>query len=210
MALIQFTKNQRDHSTDRGYQFEFFCDRCRNGFMSNFKASTSGMAVTALRAAGNLFGGVLRQASSSTFELERTIQGPLHDKAFHDAVDEAMPNFRKCPKCTHWVCVSTCWNAQRSLCFDCAPDLATELASAQAQSTVTQMRQKVMQQDMTKGLDLTTEASALCAGCGAQTHGAKFCPNCGKPTHAASECGKCGSKYEAGTKFCPECGNKVG
>jgi hypothetical protein len=28
MALIQFTKNHSDHSTDKGYQFEFFCDRC--------------------------------------------------------------------------------------------------------------------------------------------------------------------------------------
>lgn len=28
MALIQFTRNHSDHSTDRGYQFEFFCDRC--------------------------------------------------------------------------------------------------------------------------------------------------------------------------------------
>ncbi len=26
MALIQFTKNHSDHSTDKGYQFEFFCD----------------------------------------------------------------------------------------------------------------------------------------------------------------------------------------
>jgi len=34
MALIQFTKNHSDHSTDKGYQFEFFCDRNGNGFMT--------------------------------------------------------------------------------------------------------------------------------------------------------------------------------
>lgn len=42
MALIQFTKNHTDHSTDKGYQFEFFCDRCGNGFMSKFKPSVTG------------------------------------------------------------------------------------------------------------------------------------------------------------------------
>jgi hypothetical protein len=27
MPLIQFTHNHSDHSTDRGFQFEFFCDK---------------------------------------------------------------------------------------------------------------------------------------------------------------------------------------
>jgi len=59
MALIQFTKNHTDHSTDKGYKFEFFCDRCGNGFMSEFKASAVGMAASALHAAGSFFGGIL-------------------------------------------------------------------------------------------------------------------------------------------------------
>ena len=37
MALIQFTKNHSDHSTDRGFQFEFFCDKCGNGYMTRFQ-----------------------------------------------------------------------------------------------------------------------------------------------------------------------------
>ena len=55
MPLIQFTRNHTDHSTDKGYQFEFFCDRCGNGFMSEFKPSALGMAGSALRAASNIF-----------------------------------------------------------------------------------------------------------------------------------------------------------
>src|SRR5207248_7745511 len=62
MALIQFTRNHTDHSTDKGFQFEFFCDRCGNGFMSEFKTSATGMAASALHAAGSFFGGVLGQA----------------------------------------------------------------------------------------------------------------------------------------------------
>jgi hypothetical protein len=42
MSLIQFTRNFTDHSTDKGYQFEFFCDRCGNGFTSEFKAPGAG------------------------------------------------------------------------------------------------------------------------------------------------------------------------
>ena len=51
MALIQFTRNHTDHLTDKGFQIEFFCDRCGNGFLSEFKASATGMAASALHAA---------------------------------------------------------------------------------------------------------------------------------------------------------------
>src|SRR5512141_717714 len=125
MSLIQFTRNHTDHSTDKGYQFEFFCDRCGNGFMSAFQTSTMGVASSALRTVGNLFGGVLGHVGSSTYEIERAVQGPGHDKAFREAVEETKPHFRQCPRCTHWVCKATCWNDKRSLCYDCAPDIET-------------------------------------------------------------------------------------
>jgi double zinc ribbon protein len=209
MSLIQFTRNHTDHSTDKGYQFEFFCDRCGNGFMTEFKASAVGMAGSALRAAGGLLGGLFGSAASTSYEIERAVQGPAHDKAFREAIEEAKPNFRQCPKCTHWVCQASCWNGTRMLCYECAPDIETELASAQVQTTVEQMKQKLQAQDLTKGINLTAEAAALCPSCGARTQGAKFCPECGKPLRPKNECAHCGSKFEAGTKFCPECGTKV-
>lgn len=76
MALIQFTRNHTDHSTDRGYQFEFFCDRCGNGFMTQFQPSAVGMAGSALRTVGSLFGGFLGSVGSNSYEIERAIQGP--------------------------------------------------------------------------------------------------------------------------------------
>ncbi len=209
MALIQFTRNHTDHSTDKGFQFEFFCDRCGNGFMSEFKASAAGFAAGALRAAGGLFGGILGQAGSSAYEIERAVQGPGHDNAFREAVAEAKPSFHQCPKCAKWVCLNACWNQKRSLCYDCAPDIETELASAQVQATVDQIKQKLQQQDLTKDIDLTAEAAARCPACGALTQGAKFCPECGKPLRPKNECPRCGTKVEAGSKFCPECGNKM-
>ena len=74
---------------------------------------------------------------------------------------------------------------------------------------VDEMREKVRAQDLTKGLDLTSEAAALCPACGARTQGAKFCPECGKPLRPKDQCSHCGGKVEVGTKFCPECGNKL-
>jgi membrane protease subunit (stomatin/prohibitin family) len=210
MTLIQFTKNHSDHSTDKGYQFEFFCDRCGNGFMTEFKPSASGYAASALRTAGGFFGGIFSQAASSTYEIERAVLGPGHDKAFHAAVEEAKPNFQQCPKCAKWVCLAACWNQKRGLCYECAPSVETELAAAQAHATVDQIQEKVRQQDLTKDIDLTTEAAALCPNCGARTQGAKFCPECGKPLRPKNECPRCGTKVEAGSKFCPECGQKVG
>jgi membrane protease subunit (stomatin/prohibitin family) len=209
MALIQFTRNHTDHSTDKGYQFEFFCDRCGNGFMTQFKASMAGFATGALRAAGSVFGGLFGRASAGTYEIERVVRGPGHDNAFREAVEETKPNFRQCPKCSHWVCKVMCWNDKRALCHDCAPNVETELAAAQAQSTVDQLRDKVREQDLTKNIDVTSEAAALCPACGARTQGAKFCPECGKPLRPKNECARCGTKAEAGTKFCPECGGKM-
>jgi membrane protease subunit (stomatin/prohibitin family) len=209
MALIQFTKNHTDHSTDKGYQFEFFCDRCGNGFMSEFKASMTGMASSALRAAGDIFGGVFGRASAGSYEIQRAVAGPAHDKAFREAIEEAKPNFRQCPKCAKWACAALCWNQKRGLCYDCAPSVETELAAAQAQATIQQIQEKVRQQDLTKDIDLTSEAAALCPSCGARTQGAKFCPECGKPLRPKNECPRCGTKLEAGAKFCPECGGKI-
>lgn len=209
MALIQFTRNHSDHSTDKGYQFEFFCDRCGNGFMSEFHASAVGMAATAVRAVDDLIGGWFGRVGSSSYEIERAVQGPGHDKAFREAVNEAKVNFRQCPKCSHWVCGATCWNEKRMLCYDCAPDIQTEMASAQVHATIEQMQEKLREQDLTKDLNLTAEATALCPACGARTQGAKFCPDCGKPLRAKTECNRCGTKVDAGAKFCPECGNRV-
>src|SRR5947209_8089568 len=39
MAMIQFVKNYEDLSTDKGFQFKFYCDKCGNGFMSRFHPS---------------------------------------------------------------------------------------------------------------------------------------------------------------------------
>jgi len=100
MPLLQLTREHADHSTDRGYQFEFFCDRCGNGYISEFKPLVMTMA-----------GGVGSGQAVSTVVS--------HESVFRDCVAEAKPHFRQCPGCSRWICAATCWNSERAVCRDC-------------------------------------------------------------------------------------------
>jgi hypothetical protein len=114
MALIQFVRNYDDLSTDRGYQFKFHCDKCGNGYMTQFQASTIGMAESVLGVASSFLGG-FGGARNAAYEVQRAVGGKLHDSALAKAVEEARPNFRQCTRCGTWVCHQVCWNAEANM-----------------------------------------------------------------------------------------------
>jgi len=209
MSMIRFTDNYEDLSTDRGYQFRFLCDRCRNGYLSSYQTSMTGMAGGLLQAAGNIFGGVLGRAGSSAYEVQRAVGGKAHDAALRTAVDEVKPHFHQCGRCAKWVCPDVCWNVKRGLCMDCAPDVTQEMAAAQAQATKDQIWSKAHETDYTSNLNMKQEVTAFCPECGAKTQGSKFCPSCGCKLNAKTACPRCDTEVEEGTKFCPECGAKM-
>jgi len=209
MSLIQFTENYDDLSTDMGFQFDFKCDRCGNGYKSAFKPSATGMAGGLLRAAGSIFGGVLGGAASGSYEVQRAIGGPQHDAALKEAVEEGRKVFKQCKRCGKWVCPEVCWNPKHGQCKNCAPDLEQEMASAQAETAVEQMKVKVQAADYTQDLNVSRVSSMECPKCGAETRGAKFCPQCGAPISPKVECPKCGTQVNEGVKFCPECGTPM-
>ncbi len=208
MALIQFVENYDDLSTDKGFQFKFYCDRCRNGYLSGFQSSIVGTAGSLLRAAGDIFGGILGQAGNSAYEIQRAVGGPAHDAALKAAVHEVKPHFTQCVRCGKWVCNEVCWNPKRGLCTTCAPKTEVEIAAAQSDAQLEQIREKVRAKDQTKDLDLDTEMVARCPKCKAETAGGKFCPECGASLAPKDECLSCGAKLAPGAKFCPECGRK--
>ena len=227
MALIQFVRNYDDLSTDRGYQFKFHCDKCGNGYMTQFQASTIGIAESLLNVAGNFLGGWGR-AGSAAHEVERVVGGKLHDAALARAVEEARPNFRQCGRCGHWACHQVCWNERANLCSTCAPDFVAELAANQAQAKADAARDQLLQKahtvDYTSGIDMaadaqvaatiaasnTQAAKTLCGQCGAEVGTSKFCPECGKPVAKAApaHCPNCGTDTH-GRKFCGNCGTKL-
>jgi len=101
-----------------------------------------------------------------------------------------------------------CWNDERNLCKDCAPDLQEEYSSIQVQAAVNDAREKAETVDYISTDKFKQTIVASCPHCGAKVGGGKFCPECGKPLAAEKFCKNCGIKMELGAKFCAECGTK--
>lgn len=214
MAAQGFTKNYRDHSNDNGYQFEFFCDKCGNGFRSSFKTSAMGVAASVLKAAGAIFGGSVRGAGWGADHLKDAFRGPAWDSAFKEAIDECRPKFRQCTLCGNWVCPEVCWNAERGLCEACAPNLGEHAPALQATAAVDQARQKIQESDQLRGADVTNAVVSVtsCAKCQASlAPGAKFCAQCGTSVAVAGPkfCSGCGGSLAPGARFCSGCGAGV-
>jgi hypothetical protein len=141
--MIFFTDNYQDRSTNDGYQFEFFCRRCGNGYSSSFQHSATGFGGRMLRLGGDLIGGqVGERAAQLGWDAEWMRdgnRGSTRDKALAKAVDEMKPYFHQCHRCGQWVCEQVCWNDQRGLCTTCAPKLDQEIAGMQAAAQVSQL-----------------------------------------------------------------------
>jgi hypothetical protein len=215
--MVFFTDNYQDHSTNEGWQFEFYCRRCGNGYSSSFQRSLSGFGGGLLRMGGDLLGGTIGGKASQlgwdSQYLNDSQRSTGRDKALAKAVDEMKPYFKQCHRCGQWVCGQICWNDQRGLCVSCAPKLDQEIAGLQASAQINQLNEKIQQQDWTKDINYRDQGTGLCANCGQETGGGKFCRNCGHPQASAETpkqfCGNCGSQL-TGAKFCGECGTPAG
>lgn len=228
MSMIKFVKNHQDLSTDKGYQFKFYCDKCGNGYMSQYQTSTIGMAGSFLNAASNLLGWG-HSAGNSAYEIQRAVGGKAHDSAMQIAVEEGKQHFHQCSHCGNWVCPEVCWNEKANQCETCAPDFqeaaAAAQAAAKAEAVRQQLYQKAQETDYASGIDMSADSQISspnsvkpaeqisannCASCGHNVGAAKFCPECGTPAAKAEpSCSSCGYKPGFPTKFCPECGGKM-
>jgi len=208
MASTQFTRNFTDHSNPSGFQFEFHCDKCGNGFRSSYAPNKLGMATNLLDAASSMLGGSLWGAARAGDHINDALRGKAFDGAFQDAISEIKPKFRQCRRCGKWVCPEICWNDKASLCKECAPSLLEEAAAAQASAAKSQVNENAAKTDQTGGLDLSKPHAGACPNCNAPAEpGAKFCAGCGKPMAEEKKfCTKCGKPSPASAKFCPECG----
>ncbi|QDA61508.1 zinc ribbon domain-containing protein [Hymenobacter jejuensis] len=211
--MIQFVANHDDLSTDRGFQFKFYCDKCHNGHMSQFQPNAIGIAGELMRAAGSFFGGSFSDAGSAAYHVQRAVGGKAHDAALEKAVQEGKQYFKQCTRCGHWVCPDVCWNHQAGLCESCAPDEHEELSAQQAQATSEQIHTKTRQQDYTKDLDFLSRGGLVqCSNCQSKlSPGQKFCPQCGTPSATQAKdkfCVDCGTTLKADQRFCAECGAK--
>lgn len=203
---IPFTGNYQDLSSNRGFQFKFFCEKCQNGYMSTFKANKLGAVAGAANAAASLLGGIFGRAAAGAQQLESLAAGPAHDAALRDAVKEIAPLFKQCTRCGQWVCEPVCWNAKAGLCETCAPDTDEEIAAAQAQAAKQQAGEKAAAVDWMAEKKLDQVQAVTCPACGKKTARGKFCGECGATLAAKKHCDACGHDAEGSPKFCPECG----
>ena len=220
--LHSFTRNHNDLSTEAGFQFEFFCDCCGNGFKSTFVSSTTykkkkkserfGSFASGL---GSLFGGKAAEAgwamergasvTGSRFEGESPQWRKEYEEAFDAAQEEVRPNFKKCPSCNRWVC-DDCWNEDEGLCTECAPREASYVAKA---------RNEAMRRNIDEAAETATvwqgkleTRTTVCPKCGKPAGNGKFCNNCGAPL-GTNRCPNCGAQVALGLKFCGECGSPM-
>jgi len=210
---IEFVSNYSDRSTDRGFQFELYCNRCGSGYRTPFKAWAVGTASAVLDTASGLFGGVFGSAANVGEQVRSATWERAHDEAFAATLEELRPSFVQCPRCSTWVCRQSCWNTKRGLCKDCAPDLGVEMSAAQASRSVEEVWAHSAMAEEDKHLDekeWRETIRASCPNCEAPLAvNAKFCPECGAKLKATQRCQHCGSALTPGAKFCPECGEKA-
>jgi len=215
MSEIKFSKNFQDHSVstgaNAGFQFEFYCERCNDAWRAEFGPYRGGQATSWLGKAAGIFGGVLGSVESAAEGLAQAGYGKAHDEAFAAAIEQAMKHFHRCARCLNYVC-DACWNNDKGLCRNCAPDAEMEIGAARAEGEMEAARERALAEGKKRGekADVSRERQLVCPQCGAETHGAKFCPECGAKLAVAAMCPKCSAEVSPGAKFCPECGNKMG
>ncbi|WP_043720389.1 zinc ribbon domain-containing protein [Kutzneria sp. 744] len=210
--MVPFTDNVRDLSNTEGYQFEFHCERCGNGYRSAFLRDKVEMGRGLLRVVGSLFGGAAEDISRSAeqWRYDRATNSPAKDRAMTAAVQEISPSFSQCRGCSDWMCKQQCWNDEVGQCLRCSPSVAEEVARAQSAAQRDQIWEKAREKDWTADVDVATRAKLNCPSCGTKVDGGKFCSACGSSLAVPVTCGGCGSTAnKVGAVFCSDCGGKL-
>ncbi|MGC9318505.1 MAG: hypothetical protein ACP5KN_10805 [Armatimonadota bacterium] len=155
MSPIDFTENYEDLSTDLGYQFRFYCERCDADYRSQFQPCSPQDENGLLEGMGEM----LVEGTEERGEVRATDGDPQHDAALQAAVAEVEEHFHQCPRCGEWVC-ALCWNAAMLMCEKCAPGGKEEERAENGDAS---------------------RARITCPHCGEHTEPSVFCSVCGRP-----------------------------
>ena len=148
MAAQAFTRNYTDHSNDTGYQFEFHCDKCGNGYRSSFQASALGVGSKIAKGLGSLFGGSKLWSAGDAADTSRTAC------AARAGTTRSRRRSRRSSRSSTSARAAATGSAPRSAgtkraasAKRCAPDLAEEAAHHQAHIAPQQVAEKMRNVD---------------------------------------------------------------
>lgn len=206
MSEIHFGDNHNDLSTDTGFQFEFFCENCRDAWRSPFDRYATGTLENVLGAADGLFGGIFGRARDAVGHVRSAGWQKARDEAFREAVKQAQGHFHRCPRCSNHHC-EKCWNADEGTCISCVPRLDAELAHIRREAKLNKARETAYEKAQVSDEDLK-ERVVSCPECSSPVGRAKFCPECGASVSLNVQCGECSAEMPKSARFCPECGAK--
>ncbi len=117
---IEFTDNYEDLSTDEGFQFLFYCERCDTDYLSEHQPCPSEPGEGILNGVGDLWSDATENGNGAAecemAEAERV--------ALRSAIAEVRDHFHECSHCGEWIC-DVCWNHAVLLCEKCAPSTTT-------------------------------------------------------------------------------------
>ena len=224
-ALIPFTSNYTDVSTYEGYQFEFHCQRCGNGYRSAFRHSVTGFGGRLAALGGGILGGEIGSRVQEVGLLAQwdrsSTRGSTNDKRLLEASEDVAGHFVQCRGCAEWVCRDVCWDGRAGCCSRCVPPAPEPIpgfgpsgfgpgagygpppgsnpppTGGHGPSGYGPPRVSLRHPGH------PSSPAVCCTNCGATTAG-RFCAHCGTPL-APPACTGCGAPAQ-GTPFCPQCG----
>jgi hypothetical protein len=208
-VAVYFTDNVRDLSNTEGYQFEFYCERCGNGYRSPYRRDRLDQGKDLIHSIGYMLGGRMAQVGSAIGWLDRSTNSKAKDAALREAVETIKHNFVQCRGCSDWVCHEVCWNDQIGQCHRCSPSVAEELSRAQAAAQVQQLQDRAREVDWTSGIDVAARNPVACPSCSARVAPGRFCSSCGAAMSPNTRCTGCGTNLPPGARFCSNCGTSA-
>lgn len=204
MSEISFGDNYSDISESTGFQFEFYCEQCRDAWRTEFKRYAAGTASSFLGSAGSLLGGFLGSAGHVADRLSDAGYKAAHDRAFQEALTQAKAHFHRCRRCSNYNC-NKCYNPNLHLCTSCAPSIEEEANVAAREAEIEAARTRAQSAVASGGRK--TDENVVCGSCSARVKASRFCSECGESLNAKPECRDCRAEIQPGAKFCPECGS---
>jgi len=112
-----FLKKMKDLSVDKGFQFEFYCERCGKEQKSDFISERGQFVASAL---GIHFGeDILPTSTGETIKKGTKEWEEQHGESLKRATRWALSLFHECPQCKLYV-GPECWNDSKNLCTTCA------------------------------------------------------------------------------------------